>query len=75
MGWCNNSFAFPERTMVHAETLACAGTIGSWWLPSDEWWLRQADISHHGQPTPHVDAFLRQLLRERQQERRRRASS
>ncbi|MCM8745633.1 hypothetical protein NET03_03720 [Thermomicrobium sp. CFH 73360] len=74
-GWCGNSYAFPERTLVDANKLTCAGTLGSWWLPSDEWWLQQADISHHGQPTPHVDEFLRQLLTERLQERRRRASS
>lgn len=74
-GWCGNSYAFPERTLVDADQLTCASTLGSWWLPSDEWWLQQADISHHGQPTPHVDQFLRQLLAERQQERRRRASS
>ncbi len=74
-GWCANSYAFPQRTLVRADQLACYGTLGSWWLPSDDWWLQQADISHHGQPTPHVDEFLRQLLTERQQERRRRASS
>jgi len=73
-GWCANPYAFPERRQVSADTLACASTLGSWWLPSDDWWLQQADISHHGQPTPHVDEFLRQLLSERQL-RRRRASS
>lgn len=75
-GWCQNPFAFAERMLVDGETLACASTLGSWWVPSDDWWLRQVDISHHGQPTPHVDEFLRQLLEERQQnQRRRRASS
>ncbi|MCX7622836.1 MAG: hypothetical protein RMK01_08255 [Thermomicrobium sp.] len=73
-GWCANPYAFPERTLVRADTLACASTLGSWWLPSDDWWLQRADISHHGQPTPHVDEFLRQLLSQRT-ERRRRASS
>ncbi|MCX2726505.1 hypothetical protein OO015_03230 [Thermomicrobium sp. 4228-Ro] len=73
-GWCANPYAFPERRQVIADTLACASTLGSWWLPSDDWWLQHADISHHGQPTPHVDEFLRQLLSERL-ERRRRASS
>jgi hypothetical protein len=73
-GWCANPYAFPERQQVQADSLACASTLGSWWLPSDDWWLQRADISHHGQPTPHVDEFLRQLLSERQS-RRRRASS
>ncbi len=73
-GWCANPYAFAERTLVHAESLACASSMGSWWVPTDDWWLQRADISHHGQPTPHVDQFLRELLQQRQ-ERRRRATS
>ncbi|MBO9357951.1 MAG: hypothetical protein J7450_00130 [Thermomicrobium sp.] len=74
-GWCANRYAFPERTLVAAETLGCHSTLGSWWLPTDDWWLQEVDIAHHGQPTPLVDELLRQLLSMRQQERRRRASS
>lgn len=74
-GWCGNPYAVPERQLVSADSLSCLRSFGSWWLPSDEWWLRQADISHHGQPAPLFEEFLRQLQEERRIERRRRASS
>ena len=61
-GWCNNQFAFDHRRMVQRTELACRSTIGVWWIPSDDWWQQQADISHHGRPTPVVDELLRQLL-------------
>ncbi len=61
-GWCNNPYAFDHRQMVERTDLACKGTIGSWWVASDDWWLQRADISHHGRPTPIVDDLLRQLL-------------
>jgi hypothetical protein len=61
-GWCNNQFAFDHRRMVQRSELACRSTIGNWWIPSDDWWQQQADISHHGRPTPVVDDLLRQLL-------------
>ncbi len=70
-GWCGNPYAFPERTRVMADDLACYSSLGSWWLPTDDWWLQQADISHHGMPTPHVDEYLRQLRAERERARRR----
>jgi hypothetical protein len=73
-GWCSNPYAFPERTRVSAESLACYSSLGSWWLPSDDWWLQQADISHHGLPTPTVDEYLRHLLAERERVRRRASS-
>ncbi len=74
-GWCGNPYAFPERTRVSADDLACYSSLGSWWLPTDDWWLQQADISHHGMPTPHVDEYLRQLRAERERARRRRVGS
>jgi hypothetical protein len=61
-GWCNNQYAFDHRRMVRRGDLACRSTIGDWWIPSDDWWLQQADYSHHGRPTPIVDDLLRQLL-------------
>ena len=74
-GWCANAFAFPERTKVAANALPCASSLGSWWTPHDEWWLEQADISHHGRPTPNVDEYLRQLLAARDSTRTRRSRS
>jgi len=74
-GWCGNPYAFPERTRVSADDLACYSSLGSWWLPSDDWWLQQADISHHGMPTPNVDEYLRQLQAEQEATRRRRVGS
>lgn len=74
-GWCGNPYAFPERTRVSADDLACYSSLGSWWLPSDDWWLQQADISHHGMPTPNVDEYLRQLQAEQEASRRRRVGS
>lgn len=61
-GWCNNQYAFDHRRMVDRNELACRGSIGSWWIASDDWWLQRADIAHHGRPTPIVDDLLRQLL-------------
>lgn len=61
-GWCNNPYAFDHRRMVERNELACRGTIGSWWIASDDWWLQRADIAHHGRPTPIVDDLLRKLL-------------
>jgi hypothetical protein len=57
-GWCNNHFAFDHRRMVHPDELACASTIGVWWVANDDWWLQRADISHHACPTPSVDEHL-----------------
>jgi hypothetical protein len=61
-GWCNNPYAFDHRRMVRRNDLACRSTIGDWWIPTDDWWMQQADYSHHGRPTPIVDDLLRQLL-------------
>jgi hypothetical protein len=61
-GWCNNPYAFDHRRMVRKNEVACRSTIGDWWIPSDDWWMQQADYSHHGRPTPIVDDLLRQLL-------------
>ncbi len=72
-GWCNNQYAFDHRQMVDRNELSCRGTIGNWWIASDDWWLQKADISHHGRPTPIVDDLLRQLLDNRMANARRRA--
>lgn len=75
MGWCNNPYAFGHRQMVKSDGLACASTIGNWWVPNDDWWMQRADISHHGRPTPAVDEFLHRLLVGRLGSRRREARS
>lgn len=72
-GWCHNRYAFEHSRMVQADELACQSTIGHWWLPTDDWWLQKADISHHGRPTPIVDEYLHRLLAERAAARRREA--
>ncbi len=72
-GWCNNQYAFDHRQMVDRNDLACRGTIGNWWIASDDWWLQKADIAHHGRPTPIVDDLLRQLLDARMASARRRS--
>jgi hypothetical protein len=72
-GWCNSRYAFDHRQMVYGDELACQSTIGNWWVASDDWWLRQADISHHGRPTPIVDEMLQRLLDMRSGTRRREA--
>lgn len=61
-GWCNNHFAFDHRRMVQPDELACASTIGVWWVANDDWWLQRADITHHGCPTPTVDEHLGRAL-------------
>lgn len=69
-GWCNNRYAFEHPRMVQADELACASTIGNWWIPTDAWWQQRASIEHHGRPTPEVDEYLRRLLEERVANRR-----
>ncbi|MDI3339225.1 MAG: hypothetical protein QJR03_01710 [Sphaerobacter sp.] len=59
--------------MVDANALACESTIGTWWVPADDWWLQKADIAHHGRPTPIVDEYLHRLLEERTSGRKREA--
>ncbi|HWV24442.1 MAG TPA: hypothetical protein VNZ58_09630 [Thermomicrobiales bacterium] len=59
-GWCTNNWAFTHRQMVNATDLACASTIGCWWLPTDEeTWL------NHEEPvrreTPRVDKLIAHL--------------
>ena len=61
-GWCNNRFAFEERREVSRDGIACQSTIGDWWTAADDWWLQQADISHHGRPTPQFNELLHELL-------------
>jgi hypothetical protein len=68
-GWCNNHFAFDHRRMVQPDELACASTIGVWWVANDDWWLQRADISHHGCPTPAVDEHLGRTLANQTQAR------
>lgn len=69
-GLCNNRYAFDHRQMVPADGVACTSTIGDWWVPTDDWWMRRGDISHHGRPTPNVDEYLQRLLRNRKSARR-----
>ncbi|MCC6312964.1 MAG: hypothetical protein IT337_03055 [Thermomicrobiales bacterium] len=58
-GWCANQWAFTHRRMVGADDPApCESSIGCWWLPADDLFLSDADISTHGQPTPHLDRWL-----------------
>lgn len=57
-GWCNNNWAFHHRRMVDADDLPCETSFGSWWLPHDDSWLKKADISRHGHPTPSFDRWL-----------------
>lgn len=58
-GWCSNPYAFGERRMVQSDQLACRSSLGMWWMPNDDVWLEQADTSHHGRPTPLLDAALK----------------
>lgn len=59
-GWCTNTWAFTHRQMVNAGDLACASTIGCWWLPADEEiWL---DDSEPERPrTPRIDRLIAHL--------------
>lgn len=57
-GYCGNPDAFVDQTVVQSQELACRSSIGVFWLPSDELWLDQADISHHTRPTPYLDEIL-----------------
>jgi hypothetical protein len=57
-GRCVNHRAFAETAVVSPSTLACSSSFGDWWSQSDSFWLSDADISAHGQPTPLVDAWL-----------------
>lgn len=59
-GQCVNPYAFSERRMVQSDQLACRSSLGTWWMPSDDVWLERADTSHHGRPTPLLDAASRQ---------------
>jgi len=68
-GWCNNRFAFDQRRMVQGDEIACAGSVGNWWVPTDDWWLQRGDISHHARPTPSVDEYLHRMLARRREAR------
>jgi hypothetical protein len=60
-GWCSNPFAFEQRRRVHGDQIECQSSFGSWWSPSDDWWMERADIAHHSAPTPLFDNLIRQL--------------
>ena len=59
VGQCVNPYAFSARRMVKSDQLACRSSLGTWWMPNDDIWLERADTSHHGRPTPLLDATLR----------------
>ncbi len=70
-GWCANEWAFTNRQMVQPDDPApCETSAGSWWLPTDDLCLADADVSTHGQPTPYLDKWLPHH-REREAERKR----
>jgi hypothetical protein len=69
-GWCNNKWAFHHRRMVDADDLPCETSFGSWWVAHDDTWLKIADVSGHGDPTPHFDHWLTELQRKQHLDRR-----
>ena len=78
-GWCNNEWAFKHRRMVDADARPCETSIGHWWIPGDNAWQRDYDMSVLGQPTPLMDKWFGRPgaddeLEERSFERRRRRS-
>lgn len=61
-GMCVNRLAFEQPTMVSADDIACASSIGDWWVPNNDWWEQKVDKSHHGRPTPNFDSLIKQLI-------------
>jgi hypothetical protein len=57
-GWCNNQWAFKHRRMVDSDDLPCETSVGHWWLPGDEAWQGEFDVSALGQPTPLMDRWF-----------------
>ena len=57
-GWCNNQWAFKHRRMVDADDRPCETSIGHWWVPGDEVWQGEFDVSALGQPTPLMDRWF-----------------
>lgn len=59
-GVCTNPLAFADQrhAVVESDQLACRSSAGVWWVPADDVWLEQVDVSHHTRPTPHLDAAL-----------------
>jgi hypothetical protein len=57
-GWCNNQWAFKHRRMVDADDRPCETSIGHWWVPGDEAWQGEFDVSALGQPTPLMDRWF-----------------
>jgi hypothetical protein len=57
-GWCTNQWAFKHRRMVDADDRPCETSIGHWWIPGDEAWQGEFDISALGQPTPLMDKWF-----------------
>lgn len=64
-GWCTNDWAFSHRRMVNADDLPCESSIGCWWLPSDDVWLPEDDLTALTQPTPLIDRLLGRLRQPR----------
>jgi hypothetical protein len=57
-GWCNNQWAFKHRRMVDSDDLPCETSVGHWWIPGDEAWQGEFDVSALGQPTPLMDRWF-----------------
>jgi hypothetical protein len=57
-GWCNNQWAFKHRRMVDSDDLPCETSIGHWWVPGDEAWQGEFDVSALGRPTPLMDRWF-----------------
>jgi hypothetical protein len=57
-GWCTNQWAFKHRRMVDADDRPCETSIGHWWIPGDEAWQGEFDVSALGQPTPLMDKWV-----------------
>ena len=68
-GWCNNQWAFKHRRMVDADDRPCETSIGHWWVPGDEVWQGEFDVSALGQPTPLMDRWFGPIRGDRNRRR------
>jgi hypothetical protein len=63
-GWCTNTWAFPHRPLVNADTVHCTSTIGCWWLPADDDWDPEEYFDWLDQETPRADRLIAALYGE-----------